>query len=63
MPQYTCNKQQIIDRAVSTLRHALELWLDENETYGGLDLQVLDSYQSMHWRGELEIFKPDEEEQ
>lgn len=58
-PTYT--KKQIINKAVAELRGSLEFWLKDDVLYGGVDVQDLDAYQSMHWRGEVEIFKVDEE--
>ncbi len=61
MPRPTYTKEQIIKKACAELRGALEAFLDDDATYESVCVQELDPYQSMHWRGEIEIFKPDED--
>jgi hypothetical protein len=56
-PTYT--KKQIIAKAVAELRNALESTLKDGLEYGGIYFQNLERYQSMYYRGEIEIFTPD----
>ena len=58
----TYSKKEIIAKAVAELRGTLEYWLKDDVRYGSVYLQDLEGYQSMHYRGEIEIFKVDEDE-
>lgn len=57
----TCNKQRIIEKACAQLRATLNFWLpDDMEFDPGIEIMKLDCMQSMQFRAEIELFKPDE---
>jgi len=56
-PTYT--KKQIIEKAVAKLREALESCLKDGVEYSDAYFQNLDRYQSLYYRGQIEVFTPD----